>query len=99
MKKLHLFAAAVILTTAAAASTAQAMPAAPGGLRQGSPVIQADWACGRGFHMTRWGNCRPNWEQPRWRRPPPRFYDEYERPRPRYYPRYERPAPRFYDGY
>jgi len=107
MKRLHLLAAVFVLG-AAGTSVAQAMPAAPAGLRQASPVIEADWACGRGFHMTPRGVCRPNWAQPRWdwRRPPRPAFEEgygyrYRRPEPRFEEdySYRRPRPRFYEGY
>ncbi|WP_437179078.1 GCG_CRPN prefix-to-repeats domain-containing protein [Neorhizobium galegae] len=36
------------------------------------PIAEkVDWACGRGYHMNPWGDCRPNhWRPP----PPPRYY-------------------------
>jgi hypothetical protein len=34
-----------------------------------APVL-VDYACGRGFHLNEWGDCRPNY----WRRPPPPRY-------------------------
>jgi len=105
MKRLHLLAAVLVLG-AAGTGVAQATPAAPAGLRQASPVIEADWACGRGFHMTPRGVCRPNWAPPRWgwRRPPPPDFERgygYRRPEPRFQEEYgyRRPRPRFYDGY
>ncbi|WP_146260130.1 GCG_CRPN prefix-to-repeats domain-containing protein [Rhizobium tubonense] len=61
MKKI-VFASAILfgglIATAAGAmpATSIAQPAAtsaPG-------VVQVDYACGRGFHVTPWGHCRPN---------------------------------------
>lgn len=63
-------------------SAAEAMPiaAAPAGVTNN--VQQVDYACGRGYHITRWGECRPNWRRP----PPPRYYHGWgHRPPPRYY--------------
>ncbi|WP_454853711.1 GCG_CRPN prefix-to-repeats domain-containing protein [Rhizobium binxianense] len=34
-------------------------------------AISVDWACGRGWHQTPWGDCRPNWRRPP--PPPPRY--------------------------
>jgi len=54
-----------------AASTAQAMPSpAPIDAAKTSQIVNVDYACGRGWHLTRWGECRPNWRRP----PPVAFY-------------------------
>ncbi|MEZ2127165.1 MULTISPECIES: GCG_CRPN prefix-to-repeats domain-containing protein [unclassified Sinorhizobium] len=78
------------------ATNANAMPIAPVNVQ--SQVIKVDYECGRGWHLTRWGECRPN----RWdRRPPPRY--SWHRPPP---PRWAWDGPRwrdrergYYDGY
>ncbi len=64
---------------------AMPMPAVDSGTAAGN-VVKVDYACGRGYHLSRWGNCRPNWRQP----PPPRYYGGgygYGRPR------WDRPPP------
>ncbi len=33
-------------------------------------VTKVDYACGRGWHLNRWGECRRNWRRP----PPVAFY-------------------------
>jgi hypothetical protein len=54
-------------------SVAEAMPI--GAVQSGATnnVVQVDYACGRGFHVTPWGDCRPNWRRP----PPPRYERRY----------------------
>ena len=55
---------------------AVAIPAVAGTVAE-APVVKVDYACGRGWHLTRWGECRPN----RWG--PPRGYGwGYDRPPP-----------------
>lgn len=68
-----------VITTAVllgglAVSSAQAMPTAvaPAHVEKNAAVINVDYACGRGWHVTPWGECRPNG----WRRPPPRYWDD-----------------------
>lgn len=70
-------------------SVAEAMPMAAVQSGATNNVVQVDYACGRGFHITPWGDCRPNWRRP----PPPppryerRYYRDYgwgHRPPPRY---------------
>jgi hypothetical protein len=77
--------AAALLIGLPAVSAAEAMPVAPVEHGQLNKAVLIDYACGRGFHITPWGDCRPNW-----RRPPP--------PRPRYVYRerrygWDRPPP------
>lgn len=47
-------------------------------LRASPEVIQADWRCGRGWHVTPWGACRPDrrfsYGYSSW---PYRYYDGY----------------------
>jgi len=51
----------------AGATAAQAMPlASSGSIGVASPVQQAGWRCGPGWHMDGWGRCVPN-RRP-WRR-------------------------------
>ncbi|WP_431321089.1 GCG_CRPN prefix-to-repeats domain-containing protein [Rhizobium sp. YTU87027] len=50
-------------------SVAEAMPVAPMNGIAAPNTVLVDYACGRGYHLTRWGNCRPNWNRP----PPPRY--------------------------
>ncbi|MFS8048335.1 GCG_CRPN prefix-to-repeats domain-containing protein [Rhizobium sp. BR 314] len=64
-----------------AVSSAEAMPipavGTPAGVTtSGAPAVNVDYACGRGWHATPWGECRPN----RWGPPPPRW--GYRRPPP-----------------
>ncbi|HEY0121457.1 MAG TPA: hypothetical protein VGC14_06820 [Rhizobium sp.] len=51
-----------------AVSSAEAMPVPAVGTVAAAPVVKVDYACGRGWHLTPWGECRPN------RRGPPRGY-------------------------
>ena len=67
MKKI-VFASA-ILFGAMLSTAASAMPVVSV-TKPASDVVQVDWACGRGFHQTPWGQCRPN----RWGPPPMRAY-------------------------
>jgi hypothetical protein len=43
-----------------AVSSAEAMPIPAVGTTAAVPVVKVDYACGRGWHVTRWGECRPN---------------------------------------
>ncbi|TAU79598.1 hypothetical protein ELI41_32030 (plasmid) [Rhizobium leguminosarum] len=57
--------AAALLAGSLSVGAAHAMP-------NGTPTVQSnvvnvDYECGRGWHVTPWGDCKPN----RWRRPPP----------------------------
>ncbi len=101
--RLHLMAAALVFG-GLAVSPAVAMPTGAGlaGVEKEAPVVLADYACGRGWHVTPWGECRPNG----WRRgPPPRYWGHRPPPPPYGYgwrdhrPRYERdwhrPPPRW----
>lgn len=60
-----------------AALTGGAANAAPFGMvtaPAASPVVNVDYACGRGFHLSPRGYCRPN----RWAPPPrPRYYSHH----------------------
>ncbi|KQV10535.1 hypothetical protein ASC97_17520 [Rhizobium sp. Root1203] len=88
-------------------SIAEAMPIAPIESGATKNAVLVDYACGRGYHLTPWGNCRPNWRQP----PPPRYGWRYERsygwgnrPPPRHGWRDDRswdhrPPPWMRDGY
>ncbi|MBB3312449.1 hypothetical protein FHT78_004231 [Rhizobium sp. BK196] len=68
----------VTVALLAAGVTAGAANAAPVG-RVTAPavanVMTVDYACGRGYHLSPRGFCRPN----RWAPPPPRFYG-WDRP-------------------
>ncbi|NLS02763.1 DUF2613 domain-containing protein [Rhizobium sp. P32RR-XVIII] len=50
--------------------SAEAMPMAPvhADTAASSAVTKVDYACGPGWRLTRWGECRP-----RFHRPPPRW--------------------------
>jgi hypothetical protein len=97
--------AIAIALTGLGATVAEAMPM--GAVQSGvtNNIVKVDYACGRGFHVTPWGDCRPNWRRP----PPPRYERRYQRdygwghrPPPRYGWRYERghrPPPWARDGY
>lgn len=88
---------------------AEAMPIAPIDHAPAAKAEPVDYACGRGFHLNQWGNCRRNWDRP----PPPRYgwrndrRDRWDRrPPPRYGWREERaygwshrPPPRWDRGY
>ena len=67
MKKIVL--AAALLFGAMLSTEASAMPTVSV-TKPASDVVQVDWACGRGFHETPWGQCRPN----RWGPPPAPAY-------------------------
>jgi hypothetical protein len=59
MKNSLLKAAVLMGTLSLWGGGAVAMPF--GHALQASPnVIQADWQCGRGWHLTSWGTCRPD---------------------------------------
>ena len=59
-----LLVAAVIAVAGATAS--EAMPlASSDSIGVASPIQQAGWRCGPGWHMNGWGRCVPN---RRWRR-------------------------------
>ncbi|WP_152096616.1 hypothetical protein [Rhizobium dioscoreae] len=58
-------------------SSAEAMPIPAVGTAASAPIVKVDYACGRGWHLTRWGECRPN----RWG-PPPRRWGYYRPPPP-----------------
>ncbi|MGO4352409.1 hypothetical protein AB4Z25_10765 [Rhizobium sp. RAF36] len=87
--------AAALVIGGLSALSAEAMPVAPLAVDNAaaSDVTKVDYACGRGWHMTRWGECRRNdyrrhappvryWHRP----PPPRWGwgGGWERPRPYY---------------
>ncbi len=55
-----LFAAACGAALALAGASAQAMPAAPGGLAMSSDIVLVAQGCGRGFHRGPYGGCRRN---------------------------------------
>lgn len=92
MKKLIIASAILIgglVSTAANAMPAVAIAKAP------TSIVQVDYACGRGYHQTPWGDCRSNgWRRPP---PPPRYYGHH-RPPPPYWDRRDRHH-RHYDNY
>jgi hypothetical protein len=76
--------AAAVLWGGLAVSAAQAMPmAAPSVTAEKAAIIQVDYACGRGWHETPNGDCRPN----DWRRGPPRR--DWDLPPPRHHHRWD----------
>ena len=58
MRKLLLKAAVLIGALSLWGGSAAAMPF--GRALHAPDVIQADWQCGRGWHVTSWGTCRPD---------------------------------------
>src|SRR5262249_47175453 len=64
--RMRMFAAAIAMC-GFGVSVAEAMPIAPVNGIAAKNTVLVDYACGRGYHLTRWGNCRPNWNRP----PPP----------------------------
>ncbi|PZM16097.1 GCG_CRPN prefix-to-repeats domain-containing protein [Rhizobium tubonense] len=78
-----------VLLGGLAATSVEAMPIAKSATTESvSSVVTVDYACGRGWHATPWGECRPN----AWRGPPPRYWGRRPPPpygwgyyRPRYY--------------
>jgi len=75
-----LAAAILLLVPAATAASAMPMTTVTGAANN---VVQVADGCGRGYHLTPWGACRPNG----WRGPPPRDYGGWDRPRGRFYGR------------
>ncbi|WP_440412675.1 GCG_CRPN prefix-to-repeats domain-containing protein [Neorhizobium petrolearium] len=67
---------AVMIAGSLIGTATNAMPIGHVKAPTASPVVSVDWACGRGYHLNRWGECRPN----RWRSPPRRHYG-WDRPR------------------
>ncbi|MGV1845769.1 GCG_CRPN prefix-to-repeats domain-containing protein [Rhizobium sp. K15/93] len=64
--------ASAVVWTGLAVSAAQAMPVGPSTFNtDNAPIVQVDYACGRGWHESWNGECRPN----EWRRGPPPFWD------------------------
>ncbi|UYO51514.1 GCG_CRPN prefix-to-repeats domain-containing protein [Rhodopseudomonas palustris] len=59
MKKLLWKAVLLMGTMSLWSGGAAAMPVGYA-LHRSPDVIQADWQCGLGWHVTSWGNCRPN---------------------------------------
>ncbi|MCK8779113.1 hypothetical protein M0654_03850 [Rhizobium sp. NTR19] len=59
--------AAGLLIAGLTGGTANAMPAGGVSAPSSSLIQTVDWACGRGFHLSPRGYCRPN----RWAPPPP----------------------------
>nr|WP_081760665.1 hypothetical protein [Rhizobium sp. CF080] len=56
--------------------TANAMPIGSVAVPAKPAAEKVDWACGRGYHLNRWGDCRPNrWSPP----PPPRYSHRWDR--------------------
>lgn len=54
--------AAALLAGSLSIGTAEAMPS--GTINVQSNVTTVDYACGRGWHVTPWGACRPNRRRP-----------------------------------
>jgi hypothetical protein len=82
------FLAAALLVSAPAISQAQPVPNAPFTVTAGASAAQpVDYACGRGWRLTRWGDCVPRRGPPpdRYYRPPPRDWG-WAPPPPRYRP-------------
>ncbi|WP_432444438.1 GCG_CRPN prefix-to-repeats domain-containing protein [Rhizobium lusitanum] len=69
--------AIAVLLGSLAVTSAEAMPVPAVGTTASVPVVKVDYTCGRGRHVTRWGDCRPN----RWG-PPPRRWGYYRPPPP-----------------
>jgi len=72
--------AAALLAGSLSIGTAEAMPS--GKINVQSNITTVDYACGRGWHMTQWGDCRPNRRRPQvmfYYGGPPRW--GWERPR------------------
>ncbi|WP_117191386.1 GCG_CRPN prefix-to-repeats domain-containing protein [Rhizobium terrae] len=83
---------AVTLIASSFTGAANALPLRNINPPTSSPVVTVDWACGRGYHLSPRGYCRPN----RWA-PPPRRHYGWDRPhrrwhddRPRYWRDYDR---------
>jgi hypothetical protein len=69
MRKLIL--AATLMIAGLAGGAANAMPIGSSTVLVPSNVVTVDYACGRGYHLSPRGYCRPN----RWAPPPrPRYY-------------------------
>ncbi|WHO75111.1 GCG_CRPN prefix-to-repeats domain-containing protein [Rhizobium sp. BT03] len=64
--------AAALLAGSLSIGTAEAMPMGAINVQSNvtSDVTKVDYACGRGWHLNRWGECRRNWRRP----PPVAFY-------------------------
>uniref|UniRef100_Q07LC6 Uncharacterized protein n=1 Tax=Rhodopseudomonas palustris (strain BisA53) TaxID=316055 RepID=Q07LC6_RHOP5 len=58
MRRLLLKAAVLMGALSLGGGSAPAMPL--GGVLHAPAVTQADWQCGRGWHVTAWGDCRPD---------------------------------------
>ncbi|KAA0699080.1 hypothetical protein DTW90_06430 [Neorhizobium sp. P12A] len=93
--------AGVLLLGGMIAPSVEAMPlvAEPAVAQKAPAAIQVDYACGRGWHLNRWGECRRN----EWRGPPPGYWGHRPPPPPPddwrsdYRPRYwHRPPPGWY---
>ncbi|MFC5757624.1 GCG_CRPN prefix-to-repeats domain-containing protein [Rhizobium sp. GCM10022189] len=68
MRKLLVTAA--LLAAGITAGAANAAPVGNIAVPAASNVVTVDFACGRGYHLSPRGFCRPN----RWAPPPPRYY-------------------------
>ncbi|WP_082760341.1 GCG_CRPN prefix-to-repeats domain-containing protein [Agrobacterium bohemicum] len=60
-----------IILSSVFANVANAMPSVQPSVPSVSVVQKVDYACGRGFHLSPRGYCRPN-------RPPPEYRDRWE---------------------
>jgi hypothetical protein len=86
--KIISLAAALVIGSLSAVS-AEAMPMAPARADTAAPsaITKVDYACGPGWRLNRWGECRPRFYRPPppryWHRPSPRWGWGWERPRHR----------------
>ncbi|WP_376776093.1 GCG_CRPN prefix-to-repeats domain-containing protein [Rhizobium populisoli] len=72
MRKIML-AATLMISGILGGGSANALPFGNVDTPRASNVVTVDYACGRGYHITPRGNCRPNrWEPP----PRPRYYSD-----------------------
>ncbi|TCU19248.1 GCG_CRPN prefix-to-repeats domain-containing protein [Rhizobium sullae] len=78
--------AAALVIGGLSAVSAEAMPMAPAHAEPAAPsaITKVDYACGPGWRLTRWGECRPRFYRPPpryWGPPPQRWGWGWERPR------------------
>jgi hypothetical protein len=71
--------AAALVIGGLSAVSAEAMPMAPvqADAAASSAITKVDYACGPGWRLTRWGECRPRFNRP----PPARWGWGWDRPR------------------
>lgn len=81
----RVFIAAALLAGTFATTEVNAMPSVAFA-KTPSAVTQVDYACGRGFHETRWGHCRPNgWDRPHWDERRPAYWGHHRPPPPEWH--------------